>query len=188
MGKFLKIIAAAAVSVISLIAIAFLLCNLRPVDLQDKADALRTYCREHGYNTDYGILVDCGRLSLQKRLYVYDFNKNKVVMRSLSGHGSGGNSTILRPDFSNAHGSHCSSLGHYKIGKPRHMYNRPAVPAIEVHGLDKTNSNALTRGILIHPAVGPLSWGCVTLPFTRYAQLSNILEGLPQNVVVWAYK
>ena len=85
MRKFLKIIGATAVSVISLIAVAFILCNLRPVDLQNKADALKIYCQEHGYNTDYGVLVDFGRFSLQKRLYVYDFNKNKVVMRSLSG-------------------------------------------------------------------------------------------------------
>ena len=152
MRKFLKIIAATAVSVISLIAIAFVACNLRPMDLQDKANALKSYCQEHGYNTDYGVLVDLGRFSLQKRLYVYDFNKNKVVMTSLSGHGSGGKSTILRPDFSNDHGSHCSSLGHYRIGRNRYMYNRKGVPAFELVGLDKTNSNALNRGILIHPA------------------------------------
>ena len=188
MRKFLKILTATAVFIVALIIIAFVLCNLRPADFRDKADSLKSYCQERGYNTNYGVLVDFGRLSLQKRLYVYDFNKNEVVMKSLAGHGSGGNSTLLRPDFSNAHGSHCTSLGHYRIGKHRHMYNRPAVPAIEVHGLDNTNSNALARGILIHPAVGPLSWGCVTLPVTRYAQLSNILEGLPQNVVVWAYK
>ena len=176
MRKFLKIIAATAVSVISLLAITFVLCNLRPLDLKDKADALKSYCHEHGYNTDYGVLVDFGRFSLQKRLYVYDFNKNKVVMTSLSGHGSGGNSTILRPDFSNAHGSHCSSLGHYKIGRHRHMYNKPAVPAFELAGLDKTNSNAMDCGILIHPSVGPLSWGCVTLPVIQYHQLSEFLK------------
>ena len=188
MRKFFKFITATVVSVISLIAIAFLLCNLRPVDLHDKADALKSYCHEHGYNTDYGVLVDFGRFSLQKRLYVYDFNKNKVVMTSLSGHGSGGKSTILRPDFSNAHGSHCSSLGHYRIGRHRHMYNRPYVPAVELHGLDKTNSNAKDRGILIHPWAGPLSWGCVTLPFVRYHQLSELLDSLPQNVIMWVYE
>ena len=187
MRKFLKIIAATAVSVISLIAIAFVACNLRPMDLQDKANALKSYCQEHGYNTDYGVLVDLGRFSLQKRLYVYDFNKNKVVMKSLSGHGSGGDSTILRADFSNAHGSHCSSLGHYRIGKHRHMYNRPTVPAVEVDGLDKTNSNALARGILIHPSVGPLSWGCVTLPVVRYHQLSEFLK-TQTSMIMWVYE
>ena len=187
MRKILKIITAATVSAIILTAFVFMLCNLRPVELQDKADALKSYCRKHGYNTDYGILVDLDRFSLQKRLYVYDFNKNEVVMKSLSGHGSGGNSTILKPDFSNAHGSHCSSLGHYKIGRHRHMYNRPAVPAFELEGLDKTNSNALPRGILIHPSVGPLSWGCVTLPVVRYHQLSEFLK-TQRNMIMWVYE
>ena len=187
MRKFLKIIAATAVAIISLIAIAFVLCNFRPVDIQDKADALKSYCRKHGYNADYGILVDYGRFSLQRRLYVYDFNKKKVIINSLAGHGSGGNSSILRPDFSNAHGSHCSSLGHYKIVRERHMYNRPGVPAFELAGLDKTNSNALARGILIHPSVGPLSWGCVTLPVVRYHQLSEFLK-TQRNVIMWVYE
>ena len=187
MSKLLKIITTASVATAAIIGVAFLLCNLRPVDLQGKADALKSYCQECGYNTDYGILVDFSRFSLQKRLYVYDFNKNKVVMTSLSGHGSGGNSTILRPDFSNAHGSHCSSLGHYKIGRHRHMYNRPAVPAFELEGLDKTNSNALPRGILIHPSVGPLSWGCVTLPVVRYHQLSEFLK-TQRNMIMWVYE
>ena len=188
MKKFLKIIAAVLTTLAGSTLLAVMLCNLKPVDLQDKADALKAYCQEHGYNTDYGVLVDFGRFSLQKRLYVYDFNKNKVVMRSLSGHGSGGNSTILRPDFSNAHGSHCSSLGHYKIGRHRHMYNRPSVPAVELTGLDKTNSNAMARGILLHPSAGPLSWGCVTLPLCKYLQLSNMLGSLPQNVIMWVYE
>lgn len=187
MRKFLKIIAAMAVSIISLIAIAFVLCNLRPVDIEDKADELKAYCLEHGYNADYAILVDFGRFSLQKRLYVYDFNKGKFIMNSLAGHGSGGNSTIFRPDFSNAHGSHCSSLGHYRIVRQRHMYNRPGVPAFELAGLDKTNSNALSRGILIHPSVGPLSWGCVTLPVVRYHQLSEFLK-TQRNVIMWIYE
>ena len=187
MRKFFKIIAATAAAIISLIAIAFVLCNFRPVDIQDKANVLKSYCREHGYNADYAILVDYGRLSLQKRLFVYDFGQDKIVMKSLAGHGSGGNSTVFRPDFSNAHGSHCSSLGHYKIVRERHMYNRPAVPAFELDGLDMTNSNALARGILIHPSVGPLSWGCVTLPVVRYHQLSEFLK-TQRNVIMWVYE
>lgn len=187
MKKFLKIIATVLIVLAGSSLLAVILCNLRPIDLREKAAELKAYCVEHGYNTDYGVLVDFGRFSLQKRLYVYDFNKNDVVMMSLSGHGSGGNSTILRPDFSNAHGSHCSSLGHYKIGRHRHMYNRPVVPAFELVGLDKTNSNALARGILIHPSVGPLSWGCVTLPVVRYHQLSEFLK-TQRNMIMWVYE
>ena len=180
-------IGAAAIFLMSITAIAFVLSNLRPLDLLDKAAALKSYCQQRGYNADYGILVDFGRFSLQKRLYVYDFNKGKVIMNSLAGHGSGGNSSILRPDFSNAYGSHCSSLGHYRIVRERHMYNRPGVPAFELAGLDKTNSNALARGILIHPSVGPLSWGCVTLPVARYHQLSEFLK-TQRKVIMWVYE
>ena len=188
MKKLLKIITIALTSIVSLTVVAFFLCNLKSADLHDKAEALKAYCVKNGYNTDYGVLVDYSRFSLQRRLYVYDFNKNKVVMRSLSGHGSGGNSTIFTADFSNVPGSHCSSLGHYKIGRHRHMYNRPAVPAVELAGLDNTNSNAMARGILLHPSAGPLSLGCVTLPLCRYLQLSNLLSSLPQNVIMWVYE
>lgn len=132
---------------------------LRPVDIKSKAAELEAYCKTKGYNADYGILVDYERNSLQKRLFVYDFNNDKIVM---------------------------SSLGHYRIGRERRMYNRPIL-AFELDGLDRTNSNARPRGILINAGVGPLSWGCISLPFTRYAQLSGILEGLPINVIVWAY-
>ena len=187
MKKFIKIITTVFTAFVGMAAIAFLLSNLRPVDLQDRAAQLKSYCAEHGYNTDYGILVDYGRFSLQRRLYVYDFNKNEIVLKSLSGHGTGGDSTILTADFSNEHGSHCSSLGHYKIGRHRYMYNRKGVPAFELVGLDKTNSNALARGILIHPAVGPLSWGCVTLPVVRYHQLSEFLK-TQTNMIMWVYE
>ena len=98
---------------------------LRPVDIKSKAAELEAYCITKGYNADYGILVDYERNSLQKRLFVYDFNNDKVVM---------------------------SSLGHYRIGRERRMYNRP-IMAFELDGLDRTNSNARPRGILIHAGV-----------------------------------
>ena len=187
MKKAINFLGIPVFSMISLFVSVLILSNIRPADISSKAQELKAYCIDNGYNADYGILVDFGRFSLQKRLYVYDFNKGKVIMNSLAGHGSGGNSSILRPDFSNAHGSHCSSLGHYRIVRERHMYNRPTVPAFELAGLDKTNSNALNRGILIHPAVGPLSWGCVTLPVVRYHQLSEFLK-TQRNLIMWVYE
>ena len=61
------------------------------------------------------------------------------------------------------------------------------IPAFALVGLGKTNSNALARGILIHPAVGPLSWGCVTLPVVRYHQLSEFLK-TQTNMIMWVYE
>ena len=108
------------------------------------------------------------------------------ILKSLCAHGTGGESTVFRGDFSNNPGSHCSSLGHYRVGRNRNMYRRP-VPAFEVHGLDKSNSNALSRGILIHPTVGPLTWGCFGVPVFKYNEISDWLKSMPTNIVLWAY-
>lgn len=187
MRKFKKNLLVLFAACVAIVGPYMVICNSMPVDIDVKAKELKKYCSAGGYNTDYAILVDYGRLSLQKRLFVYDLNRDKVVMRSFAGHGSGGKSTFLKADFSNSHGSHCSSLGHYKVGRNRKMYNYTWVPAYELKGLDKTNSNAMARGILIHPAVGPLSLGCVTLPLYRYHQLSMFLK-TQRNVILWTYE
>lgn len=188
MKKLLKIIVVSVTTLAVIIGVGILTCTIQPFDLKIKGNELKEYCSLHGYNTDYAILVDYGRHSLQKRLFVYDFKQDKVVIKSFAGHGSGGESTILKADFSNSHGSHCSSLGHYEVGRNRMMYNHPSVPAYELIGLDKTNSNALDRGILIHPSVGPLSWGCVTLPIVSYLQLSEFLKVHRKNIILWTYQ
>lgn len=186
MKTAIKFLGISVFSMICLFVSVLILSNIRPADISSKAQELKAYCIDNGYNADYGILVDYGRHSFQKRLFVYDFNNEKVILKSLCAHGSGGESTVFRGDFSNNPGSHCSSLGHYRVGKNRNMYRRP-VPAFEVHGLDKSNSNALSRGILIHPTIGPLTLGCFGMPVFRYHALSDWLKTMPQDIVLWAY-
>ena len=186
MKKVIKFLGISALSMICLLVSVLFLCNIKPADITTKAEELKAYCINNGYNADYGILVDYSRHSFQKRLFVYDFKNQKVILNSLCAHGSGGESTIFRGDFSNVNGSHCSSLGHYRVGRSRNMYKRP-VPAFEVHGLDNSNSNALSRGILIHPTIGTLTWGCFGMPVLRYHELSEWLKTMPQNIVLWAY-
>lgn len=184
--KIIKVIGNSILTLICVLVSVLILCNIRPVNLTGKAYELESYCRRNGYNANYGILVDYGRHSFQKRLFIYDFNNGKILMKSLCAHGDGGESTVFRGDFSNVYGSHCSSLGHYRIGRNRNMYRRP-VPAFELHGLDSTNSNALSRGILIHPSAGPLTKGCIGLPVTKYYRVSEWLKTMPQNIILWAY-
>lgn len=88
--------------------------------------------------------------------------------------------------LSNNPGSHCSSLGHYRVGRNRNMYRRP-VPAFEVYGLENSNSNALSRGILIHPSAGSLTLVCFGMPVFRYNEISDWLKSMPTNIVLWAY-
>lgn len=97
------IIASIAISSITGTALLF---NIKASeDLKKKATELQGYCLRNGYNTEYAILVDYSRNSLRKRLYVYDFKKQRIIMSSLAGHGSGGESTIFHPEFSNIPGS-----------------------------------------------------------------------------------
>lgn len=171
----------------------YFMSSIKPIDFAVKTDDLKTYCYARGYNSNYGIFVDYGRCSIQKRFFVVDLQTGKIIMRSLCGHGLGGESTILKADFSNVPGSNCSSLGHYRIGRERKMYNRPAVSirmpmAFELDGLDKSNSNARSRYILIHEALYPMSEGCITLPIPRYNKLAEFLHSQKKPIIMWAYK
>jgi hypothetical protein len=185
--KIVKIVSTIFCSLVAIASGVFIISSFAPSDLPARTIELKSYCRSRGYNTDYGILVDYGRSSFQQRFYVVDLNTGEVVMRSLCGHGRGGESTVLKGEFSNVPGSHCSSLGHYKIGRERKMYKLPAM-AFELDGLDKTNSNARSRAILLHKSFGPMSLGCVTVPLVRYNTVAELLHSQSGGVIMWAYE
>ena len=185
--KIVKILSIVFILLATLTGGVFAILSVGSADVDERIVNLKSYCRANGYNTDVGILVDYGRHSFQHRFYVVDLNTGDIVLQSLCGHGRGGKSNILRGEFSNISGSHCSSLGHYKIGRERKMYNYP-VNAFELDGLDQTNSNARARAILIHPSVGPRSLGCITLPFLKYKRVAKTLHSQSQNVIMWAYE
>ena len=185
--KILKWLSISFCFVLLLFGSIILISNITPVDIDKKIVELNSYCRMKGYNTNYGILVDYGKHSFKKRFFVVDLNSGDIVMKCLCSHGRGGDSTILKGDFSNVPGSYCSSLGHYKIGRERKMYKLPAM-AFELDGLDKTNSNARSRAILLHKSFGPMSLGCVTVPLVRYNKVAELLHSQSGGVIMWAYE
>lgn len=85
---------------------------------------------------DNVIYVDYGKPEFSRRL---TFNDTHYHCASGSGKG-----------FSNKPGSHCSSLGHFNVIGRKRMSN--GYPALVLEGTDSTNSNARSRGILIHPS------------------------------------
>lgn len=103
------------------------------------------------YNEDISIHVDFSIPSSQHRFFVYDRKAKKILSSSKCAHGAGGGSTIDRPVFSNAPGSHCSSLGEYRLLRNDRLKTINA-PCIRIEGLSSTNSNAYKRGIVIHGA------------------------------------
>lgn len=207
--------------IITSVAIFLLLCtiilfriigNRLPDDIETKAQELKEYCAKNNYNTNIGVLVDYSVHSGRTRFVVWDFKNNKALLKSICAQGCGKGENQGKNVFSNKMGSLCSSLGHYKIGKERKMNSIKGRPALNLTGLDSTNSNAIARGILIHPVhlpsfsiypfsipskvyrifgkaiMRPYSEGCVTIPFDKYKETVTILnENKGKPVILWVY-
>ena len=186
--------------------------NCLPNDIETKAEELKEYCVKNNYNTNIGVLVDYSVHSGRTRFVVWDFKNNKALLKSICAQGCGKGENQGKNVFSNEMGSLCSSLGHYKIGKERKMNSIKGRPALNLTGLDSTNSNAIARGILIHPVhlpsfsiypfsipskvyrifgkaiMRPYSEGCVTIPFDNYKETITILnENKGKPVILWVY-
>ena len=147
----------------------------------------------------YAILVDYGRHSGRNRLFVWDYEQDKVILSSPCAHGYGGGGTARHCVFSNKIGSKCSSEGKYILMSERQMYNYTDRMCFPLKGLDKgKNDNAEKRAILLHPTripsfpiypflipvrvlklgpwtIRPASEGCVTIPNKQYEALSKIV-------------
>ena len=201
-----------AISIVTLLLLLFLITGYStPKDLDERAEEALEYCNKNGYSTDYCLLVDYGRHSGRVRFFLWDFEKDKPAMKSLCAHGYGKGSTARKPVFSNEPGSFCSSLGHYRVGKEKTMSKPKGRKALVLYGKDKTNSNALQRGILIHPVslpnfsiwplmipvkvhnvlghkIRPKSEGCITIPFRKYEKVSEIVKSSSKPLMLWVYE
>ena len=199
------------ITAVSLLLLSLIIGHSTPKDLDERAEEALEYCKENGYSTDYCLLVDYGRHSGRVRFFIWDFEMEKPVLRSLCAHGYGKGSTARRPVFSNEVGSFCSSLGHYKVGKEKTMSKPRGRKALLLYGRDKTNSNALQRGILIHPVslpnfsiypflipvkvhkvlghkIRPKSEGCITIPFRKYSEVVETVKSSNKPLMLWVYE
>ena len=196
---------------VSLLLLFLITGQSTPKDLDERAKEAMEYCKENGYNIDYCLLVDYGRHSGRVRFFLWDFEKEKPALKCLCAHGYGKGSTARRPVFSNEIGSFCSSLGHYRVGREKTMSKPKGRKALVLYGQDKTNSNALQRGILIHPVslpnfsiypfmipvkvhkilghkIRPKSEGCITIPFRKYEKVSNVAKSSNKPLMLWMYE
>jgi len=95
----------------------------------------------------YYAVVDFGKPSTSKRLFVFD-TVDKKVDSYLVAHGRGSGENIAER-FSNVSGSNSSSLGIYKT---LNEYNGHHGRSLRLAGLEPTNSNALSRAVVMHTA------------------------------------
>ena len=94
-------------------------------------------------------VIDYSLPSTQKRLWVIDIDKNKVVYHTHVAHGSGSGDKYSR-SFSNHHNTHKSSIGLFVTGS---TYQGKHGRSLNLHGLEQgINNNAYARRIVIHSA------------------------------------
>lgn len=161
------------------------------------AEAL-AYARKHHLNTDYVLLLDYSIPSGTPRLFVWDYEKNKVIARTYVMHGVGGGSTAKEPVFSNKVGSKCSSLGKFKVTM---AHGSKLKRSYRLHGLEKSNSNAYRRGIMIHrskwvdkwcwkkyiPLHEPSCQGCITVSSKGMSYLEKLIKSESTPLLLWSY-
>lgn len=173
--------------------------NLAFKRLKAKADSAKTFCKQKGYNMQYCILIDFSIHSGKNRFFVWDFAKDTIKHESLCCHGYGKGSSQSKPLFSNIEGSYCSSLGKYKVGV--RSYSSWGINMhYKMHGLEKTNSNAFKRIIVLHshnpvpeeeiyPNHLPLGWsqGCPVINNSIMRKVDVLLKKSDTPVLMWIY-
>lgn len=168
-----------------------------------KAQEALEFCKKKKFNTDFAILIDMSLHSGVRRLFVYDFNENKIIQKHLVGHGCGSHQWSFdgsknNPKFSNQDGSHLSSLGKYKIGE-RGVSEWGVKTKYLMHGLEESNNNALKRFIVFHswekmsdeevfPNGSPEGWGCPTVSNNAFRAIDPLLKNSTKPVLMWIYQ
>ncbi len=168
--------------------------------LKARADTLKGFCSGGKYNTNYAILVDMSIHSGKKRMFVWDFAKDTVMLSGLCCHGYGKGSTEEKIVFSNQPGSYCSSLGKYKTGI--RSYSKWGIHVhYKLHGLEATNSNAYDRQVVLHShsyvddsEIYPshlmlgYSQGCPVISDNLMTKIDALLKKTNKPVILWIYQ
>jgi len=165
------------------------------IKLQAKALALKAYAMQNGFNADRCFMIDMSLPSGRQRFFIYNFKTGKVDKAGLVTHGEGSITGGEELYFSNVPGSSCTSLGKYKIGN---AYRGRFGLAYKLHGLEKSNSKAFERFVVLHghgcvPAdevhplpIGP-SLGCPTVAPEFLKKLSSIINASNKPVLLSIY-
>ena len=166
------------------------------IRLKLKAATLDKYIKANDFNASHCFLIDMSIASGTNRFFVYNLKKDSIEKAGLVTHGSG---LDLMKDsilFSNTIGSNCTSLGKYKIGKP---YRGKFGPAYKLYGIEKTNSNAYNRFVVLHAhpcvptnEISPLeicrSWGCPTVSPAFLTQLKSYINSSKRPLLLWIFQ
>jgi len=165
---------------------------------ESKINEALTFCKQNKMDTSICLFVDMSIHSGKNRIFVYDFNKKEITIEGLCAHGIGGGSTATKPVFSNKEGSYCTSLGKYKV-QGRSYSNWGINVHYKMYGLEKTNSNAFKRIVVLH-SYTPVpsqeiypqtlfgqSAGCPVLSDATMRKIDALLKTKKKPVLLWIY-
>lgn len=159
-------------------------------------DEAKNYVQQNGYSSEYCFMIDMGIKSGKNRFFVYNLETNTILLAGLVAHGSCNTQFLSQARFSNAPDCGCSSMGRYRVGSE---YMGQWGRSYRLYGLDKSNSNAFKRGIVIHghdcvpdeeiyPRVLCNSFGCPMVSESFFEKLSRIIDRSEKPILLWIYK
>jgi hypothetical protein len=162
--------------------------------LLQKATEAKTFISSNKYNEQICFLIDMSLPSGQNRFFVYDLKKDTVRNAGTVTHGRCNQTWLEGRKYDNTPGCGCTSLGKYKIG---YSYTGRFGLAFKLHGLDKTNSNAFKRFVVLHahecvPETEVQdeicqSDGCPTVSKGYLDSISPILKSSEKPVLLWIF-
>lgn len=165
------------------------------IKLKQHAQQLKVIAQRDSFNTDFAILVDYSIPSKNYRFFVVNLHNDSILLKGLCGHGGGKKDYGEEVVFSNQSGSLLTSEGKYLIGSG--FYGTFGW-SYKLYGMEATNSNALTRGIVLHawknipdlengkPA--SLSNGCPMVSQHLLEQTGKLIDQSELPVLMWLYK
>lgn len=156
---------------------------------------IKNYLKGKNYNQDLAVFINFKIHSGKYRYFVYDLKNDKVLQKAIVAHGEG--SVVKNSDnlqFSNTDGSQQSSLGKYEI---KESYNGKFGKAYRLNGLDETNSNAMSRAIVLHSYYcvsdkestnsACLSFGCPMLSQNAFNHSAKYIDQSEQPIILYAF-
>lgn len=163
--------------------------------LRTKASAAKEFVSKNGYNESIVFLIDMSLPSGQNRFFIYDLKKDSLRNKGLVTHGRCNLEWLEGRKYGNTVGCGCTSLGKYKIG---YSYNGTFGLAFKLYGLEKTNSNAFARFVVLHghecvpdsEITDDIcqSDGCPTVAPGYLQQLKPIIKESKKPVLLWIFE
>ncbi len=165
------------------------------VRLNEKADQAKEYVANRGFDEQYCFMIDMRIPSGKNRFFVYNLQEDSIEIAGLVAHGSGSDKGNDELTFSNIPNSHSTSLGRYKIGK---SYDGLFGLSYKLYGLDKTNSKAFSRSVVMHSYMGVPNqevWpsaiceseGCPAVSQDFLQKLKMYIDKTDQPIMLWIY-